>query len=72
MNTTTNTCRQDDTVSHMDRGRRQMLEDLARKEGTPIFVIDHKKIRDNYREFKENLPKIQVYLLSKRTQIPIL
>ena len=70
MNTTTNTCRQDDTVSHMDRGRRQMLEDLARKEGTPIFVIDHKKIRDNYREFKENLPKIQVYFAVKANSNP--
>ncbi|MGB8309659.1 MAG: type III PLP-dependent enzyme [Methanoregula sp.] len=70
VNTTTNTCRQDDTVSHMDRGRRQMLEDLARKEGTPIFVIDHKKIRDNYREFKENLPKIQVYFAVKANSNP--
>ena len=70
MNTTTTTCRQDDTVSHMDRGRRRMLEDLTHTYGTPIFIIDHKKIRDNYCEFKKNMPNIQVYFAVKANSNP--
>ena len=46
-------------------GSRRMLEELARKEGTPIFIIDHAKIRENYREFKKFMPKIQVYFAVK-------
>ncbi len=69
MNATT-ACRQDDTVSHMDRGSRQMLQELARTQGTPIFIIDHKKIRENYCEFKKNMPKIQVYFAVKANSNP--
>ena len=47
-----------------------MFEDLAGKEGTPLFVIDHKKIRENYREFKKNFPKIQVYFAVKANSNP--
>ena len=64
------TCGQDDTVSHTDRGSRQILQELAHKEGTPIFVIDHEKIRENYRVFKKNLPKIQVYFAVKANSNP--
>jgi len=70
VNTTADACRQDDTVSHMDRGSRRMFQELAYKEGTPIFVIDHEKIRENYREFKKNLPKIQVYFAVKANSNP--
>ncbi len=66
----TTACRQDDTVSHMDRGSRQMLQELARTQGTPIFIIDHKKIRENYCEFKKNMPKIQVYFAVKANSNP--
>ena len=69
MNTTV-TCNPDDTVSTLDRGRRQMLEDLARTYGTPIFIIDHQKIRDNYCEFKKNFPNVQVYFAVKANSNP--
>ena len=70
MNTTADTCRQDDTISHTDRGSRQILQELAYKKGTPIFIIDHKKIRENYHEFKKNFPTIQVYFAVKANSNP--
>ncbi|MFZ2074210.1 MAG: type III PLP-dependent enzyme, partial [Methanoregula sp.] len=70
MNTTADACRQDDTISHMDRGSRQILQELAYKKGTPIFIIDHKKIRENYHEFKKNFPTIQVYFAVKANSNP--
>ncbi len=41
------------------------LEKIAQKEGTPILVIDHSQIRKNYQEFKEKLPRVQVYYAVK-------
>ena len=38
---------------------------LAKKYGTPLFVIDHNKIRQNYRVFKKNLPRVQAYYAVK-------
>ncbi len=38
---------------------------LAKKHGTPLFIIDHKKIRENYRTFKKNLPRVQAYYAVK-------
>ncbi len=38
---------------------------LARKHGTPLFILDHKKIRENYRVFKKNLPRVQCYYAVK-------
>ena len=70
MNPTADACRQDDAVSHMDRGSRQMFQDLAKREGTPLFVIDHAKIRENYHEFKKNFPKIQAYFAVKANSNP--
>ena len=70
MNSTVSSCGQDDSVSHTDRGSRLMLEELARREGTPIFIIDHAKIRENYREFKKFMPKIQVYFAVKANSNP--
>lgn len=61
----TSSCRQDGMVSPMDRGSRQQLEALAREYGTPIFIIDHEKLRENYREFKKYMPKIQAYFAVK-------
>jgi len=70
VNPTADACRQDDAVSHMDRGSRQMFQDLAKREGTPLFVIDHAKIRENYHEFKKNFPKIQAYFAVKANSNP--
>jgi len=38
---------------------------LAKKHGTPLFIIDHDKIRANYRTFKKNLPRVQCYYAVK-------
>ncbi len=46
------------------------LDNIARKNGTPVFVIDHEKIRQNYREFKESLPRIQAYYAVKANSNP--
>ena len=35
----------DDGVPHIGKARKELLQKLAREEGTPIFVIDHEKIR---------------------------
>jgi len=47
-----------------------LMQDLAKKHGTPIFVIDHEKIRQNYREFKEHLPGVQAYYAVKANSNP--
>jgi len=60
----------DDGVPHIGKSRKELLQKLAREHGTPIFVIDHEKIRSNYREFKKVLPKIQVYYAVKANSNP--
>ena len=35
----------DDGVPHIGEARKKLLQKLASEEGTPIFVIDHEKIR---------------------------
>jgi ornithine decarboxylase len=41
------------------------LVKLAKKYGTPLFIIDHQKIRENYRLFKKSLPRVQAYYAVK-------
>ena len=60
----------DDGVPHIGKARRQLLQKLAQEQGTPIFVIDHEKIRKNYREFKAHLPFVQVYYAVKANSNP--
>jgi ornithine decarboxylase len=55
----------DNGVHHIGNARKELLQDLAQEHGTPIFVIDHEKIRENYREFKSHLPAVQVYFAVK-------
>ncbi|MCX5666685.1 MAG: type III PLP-dependent enzyme [Candidatus Omnitrophica bacterium] len=43
---------------------------IAKKKGTPVFILDHKKIRDNYREFREALPRVQAYYAVKANSNP--
>lgn len=50
--------------------REDLLQKLAAEHGTPIFIIDHAIIRDNYREFIENLPEVQVYYAAKANTNP--
>ncbi|MEI7649732.1 MAG: type III PLP-dependent enzyme [Methanomicrobiales archaeon] len=60
----------EDGVHHISDARKELLQNLASEQGTPIFVIDHEKLRDNYREFRENLPKVQVYFAVKANSNP--
>jgi len=57
-------------VYHTGKERLALLQDLAREQGTPIFVVDHAKIRENYREFREYLPEVQVYYAVKANPDP--
>jgi ornithine decarboxylase len=38
---------------------------LVEQHGTPLFVLDHDKIRENYRTFKNYLPRVQCYYAVK-------
>jgi ornithine decarboxylase len=54
----------------ISRARKELLQGLAREHGTPIFVIDHEKIRQNYREFRQYMPNVQVYFAVKANSTP--
>lgn len=54
----------------LSENEKAFMQKLAEKHGTPIFVIDHEKIRQNYREFKEHLPKVQAYYAVKANSNP--
>jgi ornithine decarboxylase len=56
---------QENGVPRIGKARKKLLQNLASEHGTPIFVIDHEKIRQNYREFKAHLPAVQVYYAVK-------
>jgi len=38
---------------------------LVEQYGTPLFILDHDKIRENYRTFKKHLPRVQCYYAVK-------
>ena len=43
---------------------------LIEEHGTPLFILDHQKLRDNYRAFKKNLPRVQCYYAVKANSHP--
>jgi ornithine decarboxylase len=47
-----------------------LLQKLARRHGTPLFVIDHDELRKNYRQFRKYLPRVQVYFAVKANSDP--
>jgi ornithine decarboxylase len=49
---------------------RKQLQEIARKEGTPVVIIDHNVIRANYREFHRHLPRVQAYYAVKANPAP--
>lgn len=53
-----------------EKQTKEMLQKIANEHGTPIFIIDHEKIRENYKEFKENLPDVQAYYAVKANSNP--
>jgi ornithine decarboxylase len=48
----------------------QLLQKLARKHGTPLFVVDHAQLRKNYALFKKHLPRVQAYYAVKANPDP--
>ncbi|MFH1024945.1 MAG: type III PLP-dependent enzyme [Planctomycetota bacterium] len=50
--------------------RLKMLQDLARRHGTPLFIVDHDELRRNYAEFKKCLPRVQAYYAVKANPDP--
>ncbi len=49
---------------------KELYQKIAREHGTPVFVIDHEKIKQNYREFKKHLPNVQAYYAVKANSNP--
>src|SRR5579863_1129430 len=46
------------------------LLQLAKKHGTPLVVVDHKVLRENYEQFRKYLPRVQVYYAVKANSDP--
>lgn len=46
------------------------LKKLVKQHGTPLFVVDHATLRDNYRTFKKYLPRVQAYYAVKANSAP--
>ena len=46
------------------------LRKFIEEHGTPLFALDHKRIRENYRIFKKNLPRVQCYYAVKANAEP--
>lgn len=49
---------------------KKQLVKLVEQRGTPLFVLDHDKLRSNYRTFKKHLPRIQCYYAVKANNHP--
>jgi len=43
---------------------------LAKKHGTPLFVVDHDELRKNYKLFRKHFPRVQVYYAVKVNSDP--
>src|SRR6516225_8587385 len=49
--------------------QRTLLQ-LAKTHGTPLVVVDHKVLRENYAQFRRHLPRVQVYYAVKANSDP--
>jgi len=54
----------------MTQERKKLLQELAAKNGTPLFVVDHEVLRNNFKEFREKLPDVQPYFAVKANSNP--
>jgi len=43
---------------------------LAKTHGTPLVIVDHKALRENYGQFRKYLPRVQVYYAVKANSAP--
>lgn len=48
----------------------KQLQALVRQHGTPVVVVDHRVLRQNYALFRKHLPKIQAYYAVKANADP--
>ena len=48
----------------------KVLAQLAKKYGTPLFVVDHDELRRNYATFRKYLPRVQAYFAVKALSDP--
>jgi ornithine decarboxylase len=48
----------------------KQLQALAREHGTPLVVVDHDVLRQNYKAFITHLPKVQAYFAVKANAEP--
>jgi ornithine decarboxylase len=48
----------------------KVLLRLARTHGTPLVIVDHEVLRENYRTFRKHLPRVQVYFAVKANSDP--
>jgi ornithine decarboxylase len=46
------------------------LFQLAKTHGTPLVVVDHKALRENYAQFRRHMPRVQVYYAVKANSDP--
>ena len=51
---------------------RRQLQEIARKEGTPVVAIDHNVLRANYRAFHQHMPRVQAYYAVKANPDPVI
>src|SRR5487761_1905456 len=49
---------------------KKQLQALARTHGTPVVILDHAILRQNYAAFKKHLPKVQAYYAVKANAEP--
>ena len=43
---------------------------LTKTHGTPLVVVDHKALRENYTQFRKHMPRVQVYYAVKANSAP--
>jgi ornithine decarboxylase len=48
----------------------ETLLQLAEQHGTPLVVVDHKVLRENYEQFRKLLPRVQAYYAVKANSDP--
>ncbi len=54
----------------MTKISQKQLQSLADEHGTPLVVVDHEAIRQNYAKFKRYLPRVQAYYAVKANPAP--
>ncbi len=55
---------------HLNKMTKKQLQALARTHGTPVVILDHAILRQNYAAFKKHLPKVQAYFAVKANPEP--